>query len=280
MGPESDRSAFAERLRNQIAARYRATTVVVDEERFTVHVVAPGIDTHLALAPLFHACEREPGNTPELIARFVSSVERQLTPQTEAEPLLLNQQVWCVRSRHYLRDLTRSDELLQRPLGGELIAFVAEMLPGQVMRGVPASRWRSRGMDDEAIIAAADAATAQRFGRIAERIRQAPRIPADGWRLSVDQLFSGSLLLIPDVLAALVERAGSPVLLANPDRSVVIAVPSTLRAAESFAMRALREWREAVNPSAADVYLTDGSGLQHQPRHSRVRSKLMPWLAE
>ena len=274
-----DREEFARRLRLQIQARYRDAGVAVDEARFSLHVTASGIDAHLPLAPLFNSCQRDPQASAGLISRFVASVEKQLTPAPQVAPLELAHLVWCVRSEKYLSGLSRREDLLERPLGGDLIAFVAETLPGQVMRGLPRSHWQTRGVDDAAVMASADRATAERFGRIAERISDAPRIPADGWRLSVDQLFSGSIMLIPEVLHALARRAAGPVLLANPDRSVVIAVPAELPSAARFQMRALREWRESVFPSSADVFQTDGVRLEAQPRR-RGSIRLMPWLAE
>src|SRR5437660_7311064 len=106
-----DRAAFAERIRLQMRSRYRDAAVDVDAQRFALHVSGPGIDSWLPLAPLYHACLREPSRLAMLIAQYVSSAERQMTPRSGAQ-LSLSRVIWCVRSRSYLSNLVRSDELL------------------------------------------------------------------------------------------------------------------------------------------------------------------------
>ena len=66
-----DRLAFAQRVRLQLMARYAGATVEVEPERFALRVLAPGVDTTLPLAPLHHACLREPSRAPMLIAKYV-----------------------------------------------------------------------------------------------------------------------------------------------------------------------------------------------------------------
>ena len=125
--------------------------------------------------------------------------------------------LWCVRGTRYLDGLERAAELVTRPLGASMVAFVAEALPGPLMRGVPAAALAAAELDGAAARARADANTRARFSSLPDRIRTAARIPADGWRLGSDTLFQGSVLLVEEILAALVERSGGDVLLAVPD---------------------------------------------------------------
>jgi hypothetical protein len=147
------------------------------------------------------------------------------------------------------------------------------------MRGVPAADLIAVGLDEASARARADANTAAHFASLPERIRGAPRIPADGWRLSSDTLFQGSALLVPDVLAAFAERAGGEVLLAVPDRAEVLALPAGLPSAARFRMRVVRAWREAMNPVSRGVLVTDGASLTEAEGGSRRRGfELLGWL--
>ncbi len=273
-----DRAAFAERLRVQLASRYRGVAIGVDAGRFALHVTAPGIDTTLPLTPLHNACARDAAAAPALIARYVASVERQMTPRTgtELSPARL---LWCVRSRAYLEGMSRAGDLLSEDVAADLVAFVAEELPGAIMRGVAREEWAAAEMRDDAVRAAAADNTAARFARLVDRIRGVDRIPADGWRMAGDPLFQSSVVAAPTVLGALVARAGGDVLLGAPDRGVVLAIPAAQPQADRFARRVLREWREAMNPCSHQVVVTDGSNLRAAPqRVPRGSAAVMPWL--
>ena len=63
-------------------ARYGEVDIDVDETRFSVRVHAAGVDVTLPLAPLQHACIREPERASARIAEYVASVEAQLTPRS------------------------------------------------------------------------------------------------------------------------------------------------------------------------------------------------------
>lgn len=196
-----------------------------------------------------------------------------------SESLSLSRVLWCVRSAAYLRSLGRSDELLTVPVAADIVAFVAESLPGSVMRGVPRGEWEAGGVDPDGLRRAADENTARRWQRLVTRIAAAPRIPADGWRLSGDPLYQASILMAPVVLRALVDRAGEDVLIGVPDRGLALVVPATSPGAERFAQRVLREWREAMNPCSREVVRSDGRGLNMVARPRRP-TPLMPWLHE
>jgi len=223
---------------------------------------------------------REPSRAAALITAFVAGVENQLTPRG-FNPFALTRVLWCVRSTAYMQDIARAGDLLQREIAGDLVAFVAEELPGALMRGIPRQEWSAGGLDDAAVAAAADEHTARRFTRLIARIAGAGRVPADGWRMAGDQLFQGSVLLVREVLAALVQRARGDVLLAVPDRGVLLALPSALPSAERFQRRVMREWREGMNPCSHQVLETDGERVRTAARRgTRAGAWVMPWLQE
>lgn len=275
----SDRAAFAERIRIQLTSRYRGARVDVDDERFALHVTGEGLDATLPLAPLQQAVLRDPAHTPDLIARFVTGVESQLTPRAYGA-FSVDGLLWCVRSAGYMRGIARASELLLREMPGDLVAFAAETLPAASMRGVPRSDWIGAGLDDAAVSAAVDRNTEQRFTHLAGRIRNAERVPADGWRMAGDHMFQGSALLIPAVLAALAERAEGDVLVAVPDRGVVLALPSRLPSASVFDRRVTREWREAMNPCSHEILETDGVVLRRRDPGNGRRAWVLPWLSQ
>lgn len=254
----ADRDAFTERLRLQLRARYPELSVSPDVSRFGLRVTATGLDARLSLTPLWTACVREPARTSALIADFVRQAEASLSPAPPV-PVSLGRLLWCVRTRTYLDEHTRAEELLTRPVAGSLVAFVAESLPNSIMQGLPRDRWAAAG--EAAVAAAADGNTATRFASYAERIRTAERVPRDGWSFKGDVLFMGSLLLVPDVLRAAVERAAGDVLLAHPDRELVLAIPAGSENVTAFAQRVNRLFREAHNPVSRELLRTDGDTL-------------------
>lgn len=270
--------AFAERIRLQVTSRYRGAHVDVDTERFSLRVTGEGLDATLRLGPLHQSVLRDPAHTSALIARFVSGVESQLTPRA-AGAFKLSGLLWCVRSAEYMKDIARASDLLVRDLPADLVAFAAEELPGPALRGVPRDGWAGAGLDDE-VAAAVSEQTATRFERLAERIRSATRVPADGWRMAGDPMFQGSALLVPEVLAALTERAQGDVLLGIPDRGVVLALPARLPSAGRFDRRVTAEWREAMNPCSHAVLETDGTELRAHLTGSGRRAWVMPWLSQ
>jgi hypothetical protein len=274
------RGTFAERIRVQLISRYHGAKVEVDQARFALHVTGSGLDLMLPLSPLYHACERRPDSVPELIGEYVTSVEYQLTPQP-AVALSTSRLLWCVRSDRFLGSHGRVGDLLRAPIGADMTAFVAEELPGSIMRGVPRDEWASQGLSDVDVQRAATVNTAERFEPLVARIARTDRIPADGWRVASDSLFQGSLLMAPRVLAAFAERAGGEVLLGLPDRGVVLALPASLPAADRFQRRVVREWREAMNPCSRELLITDGQALRAVSRRSRTSAPVvLPWLAE
>ena len=272
-----DRAAFAERLRLQLQARYPGSTIELDPARYSLRLRAPGVDVAVPLAALHNACERQPERTAALIAEFVRSLETRLVPRQDQDTVSPSRVLWCVRSRRYLDGLARSEELLSETLGADVVAFIAESLPGQVMRGVPVAEWEAAGMTTAAVRGAADDNTRSRFAKVIGRIAAIDRIPADGWRMSGDSLYQASILKVPAILSALVERSGGDILVGVPDRGLALVIPAALPAAEDFGRRVLHEWREAMNPLSREVLRSDGTRLAAVDRGRRTPS-LLPWL--
>lgn len=276
----ADRDAFAERLRVQIASRYRGAPVDVDRAAFAIRVGGGVSGATLSLAPLHQACLRSPDQAPRLIANFVASVEKQLGSSAPLE-LSTARLLWCVRGRRDVEQVKRAGDLLRVDLGAGLAAFVAESLPASIMRGVPRQEWEAQGLSSDDVRAIAGANTEARFARLVERIRNADRVPADGWRMAGDPLFQGSVLMVQTALRALHDLAGGDVLLAVPDRGLMLAIASRLPSADRFARRVLREFREAMHPCSRDLLITDGASLRTVSRTGgRAGSIVMPWLQE
>lgn len=279
-GALDDRYAFAERMRLQIASRYGGATVEVDGDRFRLRVTGPGVETSLPLAPLHQACTRDPANAPALIASFVASVEKQLTSPDPAG-LSTSRLLWCVRNAASIAEMARAADLMSVRVGATMVGFIAEALPGSIMRGVPRQEWEAAGLNDDAVRAVADVNTERHFERLVGRIRRADRVPSDGWRVAGDPLFQGSILLVPAVLEALRTLAGGDVLLGAPDRGVAYVLAAGLPAAARFDRRVRREWREAMNPCSSEVLVYDGESVRTAPRPARKAGTLvLPWLME
>jgi hypothetical protein len=272
-----DRAEFAERLRLQLAARYRGLNVDVDAVRFALRLHGAGVAAvTLPLGPLYDECGRHPWRTAALIAEFVAAAETQLTARPSST-LSLARVVWCVRTRDYLAGHSGADELLAVDVAGPLVAFVAESLPNSIMRGVPRSEWAEHG--EKATRDAATSNTSARFASVAQRIAAADRVAADGWRLSGDLLFQGSVLMVGAVLRAFADRAGGDVLIGVPDRSVVLAqAAGDAEQATRFRHRVVRTYRETLNPCATAVLITDGEQLRELPPERRPSTSLLDRL--
>ena len=203
-------------------------------------------------------------------------MEKRINPRDDAEFSLAGL-LWCVRTRDYLSDSARAGELISKTLAGDLVAFVTRQIPVNAMRGVARNEWESTGLTATNITAAADTNTAARFGSLLERINRIDRVPGDGWRISIDELFCGSAILVPEIRRALIEKAQDEVLVAIPDRSVVLVLPVSAKSAPRFQMRVTREWREAMNPCSRQVLACDGESLAVAPDQPKSRA-LLDWL--
>ncbi|MHB8718571.1 MAG: DUF1444 domain-containing protein [Candidatus Dormibacteria bacterium] len=277
--PTDHRAAFAERLRLQLASRFAGAQVQFDPARFALRLTAARVDIAIPLAALEAACEREPQRASSLIADFVRGVEARVNPQEPTEVVSPTRLLWCVRSRRYLDSLARSGELTVREVAADVVAFVAESLPGSIMRGVPRRDAEAAGLDAASLQGAATANTAQRFSRLRQRVATIGRLPADGWRLGGDPLYQGSIVVVPELLAAFAERAGGDILIGLPDRATALLIAASAPGADRFAERVTQEYREAMNPCSTTVLRSDGRCLAvASPPPRRRVPPLMPWL--
>ena len=278
MSLDPERLGFLERLRLQFEARHGDLQVEADPDRFAIRLRGPGLDATLPLTPLFEDCVRTPSRTPRLIVDFVNASQARLVRRSPAA-LSLPRLMWCVRTTAYLEDHASAADLLTRPVAGPLVGFVAESLPGAVMRGIPRDEWLAAGLGDDQVRDAADHNTAARFAGLVERIAAAERVPRDGWRLTTDPVFQSSLLVVAPALDALRGLAGGDVLIAVPDRAVVLAVPAgDADAATRFRQRVLRSFRESLSPLSRAVLRASSDGLTEEQAPKRDRLSLLDRL--
>ena len=278
MSLDPQRSAFLERLRLQFESRYGDLRIEADPARFGIRLRGPGLDASLPLAPLYNDCVRTPSRTPRLIVDFVNASQSQLARRAPGA-LSLARVLWCVRTREYLEDHAAAADLLTAPVAGPLVAFAAEALPGAVMRGIPRDEWTGAGLDDARVRDAADQNTAARFAGLVERIAGSDRVPRDGWRLTGDLVFQSSLLVVPAALEALRRLARADVLVAVPERTVVLAVPAgDDEATVRFRQRVLRSFREALSPLSRAVLVAGDNGLRELVSTPRERISLLDRL--
>jgi len=275
---DPERRGFLDRLRLQFEARYGDLQVEADPARFAVRLRGAGLDASLPLTPLYNDCVRTPSRTPRLIADFVNASQSRLVRRspTALSPARV---MWCVRTTGYLDDHASAADLLTSPVAGPLVAFAAESLPGAVMRGIPRDEWTAAGLGDSQVRDAADQNTAARFAGLVERIAAADRVPRDGWRLTTDPVFQSSLLMVPAALDALRALAGGDVLVAVPDRAVVLAAPAgDAEAATRFRQRVLRAFRESLSPLSRAVLRAGAGGLVEEAAPRRDRLSLLDRL--
>lgn len=278
MSLDAQRGAFLERLRLQFESRYGDLQVEADPARFAIRLRGPGLDASLPLTPLYNDCVRTPSRTPGLIVDFVNASAGQLARRSP-NALSLARVLWCVRTREYLEDHSAAGDLLTAPVAGPLVAFAAEALPGAVMRGIPRDEWIGAGLDHARVRDAADQNTVARFAGLVERIAAADRAPRDGWRLTGDLVFQSSLLVVCPALQALRRLAGGDVLVAVPDRTVVLAVPAgDDEATVRFRQRVLRGFREALSPLSRAVLVAGEDGLRELATTPRERLSLLDRL--
>jgi hypothetical protein len=261
-------SEFAARIRTQLQARYGGVEITVDERAFSTHITGAGIDSQLSLSPLYRACEKDPEAAARLIATWISSIESELTPHSD-RPYAPSRLLWCVRSQDYLEEHSGHELLVKRELGDDLVAFVAESLPGSIMRGIPRVEIEAAGDDWREVMIAADIGTDARFSALVQRLEGSSRIPADGWKLSTDSLFAGSAFLCSAALQRLVATSGGAILLGNPDRALSMAIAVNALGAPDFSETMLDLFRQAMNPSSKAVFWSDGIHLLALPMRER-----------
>lgn len=266
------RGQFQDRLLIQLRSRYRDWDFSPRLDDFGVLARKGGALVSVSLESLYATSARPGASAPDEISRFVTGVgprlswaEQRPVPSGPApDPGAL---VWCVRAGRSIRAYSRFAELTTRELPGGLLAFVAEALPADAMRGVSRFDADASGLSEADLIRHADRNTSLRLSRWGAELAAAPE--QRRWLFSDDILFSSSLLLVPAFLDQLAHLGRGRATVAAPDRAMVLA--GVGEAAEPEALRPIvhRLFRLASNPLSPVLLTTDGQSLELHPTELR-----------
>ncbi len=261
----ADRAAFAARLATQLRARYPDWDFHPDPDAFAVRarrVAPPSAEVSLALTTLFIDAHHPGVSAPAEIGRFVAAAAARLVsapapagpPGPDPGALL-----WCVRGEAGVRAYERSHELLTVALAPTLVAFVAEALPGEALRGVSVPEAAAAGLDADQLRSRADRNTAARFERWLLALE---RTEGTGpWQFGGDVLFASSLVMVAGLRQILAGRGGGRGRLAVPDRGLVLVALGDDPGPDRFTRAVARAYREAQAPLSPLILVTDGHGL-------------------
>ncbi len=273
------RREFQLRLLTQLRARYPDWALEAAPDGFGVLARKERALVTLTLETLHGSCVQEPAATPALISSFVAAAAPRLaaaeaSPDSGAAPdpdALL----WCVRLEKVVRSYSRSPELVTRPLPGGLLAFVSEALPGEVMRGVSTAEAGAAGLAPERLAELADRNTSLRLGGWREILNQHPG--QRRWLFSEDPLFSSSLVVVPEFLAALAQRGGGEAALLVPDRGMVVGAVGEAASPAQLQHLSRRLYGMARNPLIPQLLATDGTTVVLHPAEAVPRRPWSGW---
>ena|GEM_PF-2835874 len=273
---------FQDRLLNQFRARYPGWEFSAREDDFAVLAKKSQAEVAISLETLYAESSRTAASVPDEITRFVSAAGPRLSTAEQhpgqvgpggPDPGAL---VWCVRAERSIRSYRRYPELASHELAGGLIAFVAETLPGDAMRGVSRDDAAASGLSEEDLIRHADHNTSLRLSRWRRELQTAQ--DQQRWLFADDILFSSSLLLVPAFLERLVQLGEGKVALAAPDRALVVAGVGAAAAAEAMVPIVRRLYRLASFPLSPVLLTTDGQGVALHPAEVRNARTKPGWL--
>ncbi len=273
------RGEFQLRLLTQLRSRYPDWSLEAAPDGFGVLARKDRAQVTLTLETLYASCRQEEVSTPARISSFVAAAGPRLaaaeaSPESGAAPDP-DALMWCVRLERVVRGYSRSPELVTRPLPGGLLAFVSEALPGEVMRGVSAEEAGAAGLAPDRLAEMADRNTALRLQGWREILNQ--HSAQRRWLFSEDPLFSSSLLLVPEFLAALAQRGGGEAALLVPDRGMVVGAVGEAAAPPQLQHLARRLYGMAKSPLIPQVLATDGSSVVLHPAESVPRRPWSGW---
>jgi hypothetical protein len=279
---DSARRQFQERLLNQFRARYSGWEFSARAGDFAVMAQKAQAEVAISLETLYAESSRAGASMPDDIARFVTATGPRLSSAEQhpgrvwpggPDPGAL---VWCVRAERSIRSYRRYPELASRELAGGLIAFVAEVLPGDAMRGVSRDDVAANGLSEADLIQHADHNTSLRLSRWRSELEAAT--DRQRWVFADDILFSSSLLLVPAFLEKLVELGEGRAALAAPDRALVVAGVGAAAAPEAMVPIVRRLYRLASFPLSPVLLTTDGHDLELHPAEVRATRPKTGWL--
>jgi len=265
---DSERRLFQERLLTQFRARYRGWDFSARDDDFGVLAHKDRAQVALSLESLFAEASRPEVSMPERISHFVSAAAPRLSAAEDRPELSTptpdpGALVWCVRAGRSIRRFSRYAELATRELPGGLLAFVAEALPGDAMRGVSRAEAEMGGLAEENLVELADRNTALRLTRWSTVLKKEPEQRT--WLFTDDILFASSLLLVPAFLERLAELGDGRAALAAPDRAMVVAGIGDAASHDKMTEVVRRLYRLASFPLSPILLSTDGQSLQLHP---------------
>jgi hypothetical protein len=274
------RQQFVERILAQLRSRYPSWEFREHEQGFGVTALKDHARVAISLTTLHQAVQREGAVVPQEILRFVQAVAPRLSSAEAGEGGLADAPqpdtiVWCVRTRKVINRYPRAQELLTREMAAGLTAFVAEALPGEIMRGVSRDEAARGGLSPEALLEAADRNTAVRLQGWRELLA-AP--PTHGrWLFTQDSLFSSSLLLVPEFLQAAAARGRGSALLLAPDRGVVVVGLDEGENAPQMRHIGRRLYGRATSPLSPQLLASDGQSVFLHPSETVPRRPWAGW---
>ncbi|MHB1640439.1 MAG: hypothetical protein ACYCUD_11490 [Candidatus Dormibacteria bacterium] len=274
---DPQRQEFQTRILVQLRARYPAWEFRAVEDGFAISGSRDRLAVSFSLTTLHQSVTRPGAEVPQEISRFVAAAASRLAGAEEGatggewapDPDTL---VWCVRTERVIRRYPRADELLTRALPAGLLAFVAEALPGEVMRGVSRLEAERAGLGETQLAARAGHNTRVRLDRWRERLAVPP--PHGRWLFTEDVLFSSSLLLVPDFLRSVAEKGGGAACLLVPDRGVLVAAAGDGADPDQLRHIGRRLYGRATSPLIPQLLATDGSEIALHPSE---RAPRRPW---
>jgi hypothetical protein len=276
---DAARKQFQERLLTQLRARYPGWEFTPRDNDFGVLARRQNALVAMSLESLFAEANLPGAPAPEQISRFVAAAGPRLSSAEQGpahagptpDPGAL---VWCVRSDRSIRSFSRFAELATRELPAGLLAFVAEVLPGDAMRGVSQAEAAAGGLSSAELVHHADHNTPLRLARW-RRVLEGPG--ERRWLFTDDILFSSSLLMVPEFLHALAQRGDGNAALVAPDRAMVVAAVGEAAAPEQLRPIAQRLFRLAVSPLSPVLLSTDGRTLALHPAEVRPERRRTGW---
>lgn len=271
---------FQERLLTQLRSRYASWDFSSREDDFGLLACKRQAQVTLSLESLYAESSRAGASVPEQIARFVTAAGPRLSsaeqnPASSGPTPDPGALVWCVRTERSTRTYRRFAELATRELPGGLLAFVAEALPGDAMRGVSREEAAAGGLGEEDLVRHAQHNTGLRLDRWRALLGES--VPEQRWLFSDDILFSSSLLLVPEFLERLGRLGAGRAALAVPDRAMVVAGVGEAAAPEVMVPIVRRLFRLASNPLCPVLLSTDGQRLELHPAEVRPTRGRVSW---
>jgi hypothetical protein len=272
------RRQFQERILLQLRARYPAWEFRAHPDGFAVVGSRDRHSVSFSLTTLHQAASGPGAAVPEEISRFVAQAGPRLAAaeagaaESTFDPTTL---VWCVRTEKMISRYPRAGELLTRPLPAGLLAFIAEALPGEIMRGVSRLEAEQGGLQEQQLWESADQNTAVRLAGWRERLQVEP--PHGRWLFTEDVLFSSSLLLVADFLAAVAAKGGGNALLLAPDRGVLVAAVGAGADADQLRHIGRRLYGRATSPLVPQLLTTDGHEVALHPSEREPRRPWTGW---